>query len=88
MQFIDLKAQQFEIKDKIKLRLEKVLHHGKYINGPEVLELEQKLADYVGCNFCVSCSSGTDALLMPLMAKKDWSRRCCFHNTFYIHSNR
>ena len=70
MQFIDLGKQQELIKDKIDRRIQAVLKHGKYIMGPEVGELEQKLADYVGVKHCITYSSGTDALLMPLMAWK------------------
>ena len=69
MQFIDLKTQQMHIRDKLEKRINNVLNHGKYIMGPEVVELEGKLAEYVGINHCISCSSGTDALLIPLMAK-------------------
>jgi Predicted pyridoxal phosphate-dependent enzyme apparently involved in regulation of cell wall biogenesis len=69
MDFIDLKAQQKSIKDRIEKRIQKVLNHGKYIMGPEVLELEARLANYVNSKYCISCSSGTDALLIPLMAK-------------------
>ena len=68
MQFIDLKAQQDRIKDKIDQNIQNVLAHGKYIMGPEVKELEQKLADYAGTKYAVGVASGTDALLMPLMA--------------------
>ena len=68
MDFIDLKAQQEIIRDKIDLRIKKILDHGKYIMGPEIDELEEKLANYVGVKHCISCSSGTDALLMPLLA--------------------
>ena len=70
MDFIDLKYQQLTIKDKIKTRIQTVLDHGKYIMGPEVFEFEERLAAYVGVKYCISCSSGTDALLIPLMAKK------------------
>ena len=69
MDFIDLKKQQSKIRDKIDKRIKSVLDHGKYIMGPEVFELEEKLSDYVGMKYCISCSSGTDALLIPLMAK-------------------
>jgi len=69
MDFIDLKAQQKSIREKIDNRVQSVLNHGKYIMGPEVYELEERLADYVGSRYCISCSSGTDALLIPLMAK-------------------
>ena len=68
MDFIDLKTQQSKIKNKIDKRIKSVLEHGKYIMGPEVLELEEKLAAYVGMEYCLSCSSGTDALLIPLIA--------------------
>ena len=68
MQFIDLKAQQARIKEKIDAQIQNVLTHGAYIMGPEVKELEKKLANYVGVKYAVGCASGTDALLMPLMA--------------------
>jgi UDP-2-acetamido-2-deoxy-ribo-hexuluronate aminotransferase len=66
--FIDLKTQQAKIEPQLKERIERVLAHGKYIMGPEIKELEERLAAYVGVKHVVSCSSGTDALLMPLMA--------------------
>ena len=69
MKFIDLDAQQKKIRAKIENRVLKVLDHGKYIMGPEVFELEEKLAKYVGVSHCITCSSGTDALLIPLLAK-------------------
>ncbi|SHI76198.1 UDP-2-acetamido-2-deoxy-ribo-hexuluronate aminotransferase [Malonomonas rubra DSM 5091] len=68
MQFIDLNAQQERIRPQIEARIKAVLDHGKYIMGPEVFELEERLADFVGVKHCVSCASGTDALLMSLMA--------------------
>ncbi|NDY73319.1 aminotransferase DegT [Desulfobacter hydrogenophilus] len=68
MQFIDLAAQQKKIRAGIDRRISLVLDHGKYIMGPEVFELEAMLADYVGVSHCISCASGTDALLMALMA--------------------
>lgn len=68
MQFIDLKAQQERIREGLERRILNVLDHGRFILGPEVFELEEKLAQYVGVKHCISCSSGTDALLMPLMA--------------------
>ena len=68
MQFIDLAKQQSFIKAGLDKRIQEVLAHGKYIMGPEIKELETELAKYVGVKHCVSCSSGTDALLMPLMA--------------------
>ena len=68
MQFIDLKTQQQRIREEIDRRMAAVLDHGHYIMGPEVFELEAKLAQYVGVKHAVSCASGTDALLMALMA--------------------
>jgi dTDP-4-amino-4,6-dideoxygalactose transaminase len=68
IQFIDLKAQQQVIYTALMERIQKVLSHGQYIMGPEVKELEERLAAYVGVRHAISCSSGTDALLMPLMA--------------------
>lgn len=66
--FIDLQTQQEKIKPELDRRLANVLAHGKYILGPEVQELEEKLADYVGTRHCISCANGTDALLIALMA--------------------
>lgn len=68
MQFIDLNEQQKRIRDKIETNIKKVLDHGKYIMGPEIKELEEKLAQYVGTRYAVGVASGTDALLIPLMA--------------------
>ena len=68
MQFIDLKAQQAAIRPEIDRRIAAVLDHGQYILGPEVAELEALLADYIGVRHCISMASGTDALLVALMA--------------------
>lgn len=68
MQFIDLSAQYHRIKNKVDERIISVLDSGRYIMGPEVSELEKRLAEYTGVKHVISCSSGTDALLMPLMA--------------------
>ena len=68
MQFIDLGAQQKLIRDKIETNIQAVLAHGKYIMGPEIKELEKRLAGFVGVEHSVACSSGTDALLLALMA--------------------
>lgn len=67
MQFIDLEAQYNHLKEKIDARIQKVLNHGQYIMGPEVKELEKKLADYVGVKHVISCANGTDALTLALM---------------------
>ncbi len=68
MQFIDLEKQQERIEQKIKKRIDQVLSHGKYIMGPEVFELENLLADFVGVKHCITNSSGTDSLLMAGLA--------------------
>lgn len=68
MDFIDLKTQYQNLKPEIQTRINAVLDHGQYIMGPEIQELEQKLAAYVGAKHCISLSSGTDALLVALMA--------------------
>jgi len=68
MQFIDLKTQYGELRAAINSRIQAVLDHGQYIMGPEVKELEEKLAVYTGARHCITVASGTEALLMSLMA--------------------
>ena len=75
MNFIDLQKQQLQrlpdgrtIRESVDARIASVLDHGRYILGPEVEELEATLAAYVGVNYCVAVASGTDALLIALMA--------------------
>ena len=68
IQFVDLAAQQDCIRPQLERNLHKILRHGRYVMGPEVTELEHKLAKYVGVEHCISVSSGTDALLVALMA--------------------
>ncbi len=68
MQFIDLQAQYQHLKNRIDARIQAVLEHGQYIMGPEVAELEAKLADYVGVKHVVTCANGTDALTLAMMA--------------------
>ena len=66
--FIDLRKQYSRIEKDVDQAIKKVLLHGQYILGPEVAELERKLADFAGTKYCLGCSSGTDALLMAMMA--------------------
>lgn len=68
MEFIDLKAQYRRVEHAVRTRTDAVLAHGHYIMGPEVRELEDRLAAYTGSAHCISCASGSDALLMVLMA--------------------
>ena len=67
-QFIDLAAQQKSIRSEIELAILKVLDHGQYIMGPEVIDLERQLAAYTGANHVLTCANGTDALTLVLMA--------------------
>lgn len=65
---VDLKVQQRLIKAKLDKRIANVLHEGRYVWGPEIAQVEQKLASYTGCEHVITCSSGTDALILALLA--------------------
>lgn len=69
IQFVDLKAQQERLKPRIDAAIARVLAHGRYILGPEVAELESRLAAFCGARHAITCASGTDALLMALMGQ-------------------
>jgi len=68
IEFIDLKTQQARIKDQLDVAIQRVLAHGQYILGPEVAELEEKLAAYTGAKHCITVANGTDALQIAQMA--------------------
>jgi UDP-2-acetamido-2-deoxy-ribo-hexuluronate aminotransferase len=68
MEFIDLKSQYKRLKTEIDERIQRVLDHGQYILGPEVAELEEKLAAYTGSKYCITVANGTDALQIAQMA--------------------
>ena len=68
MHFIDLKTQYTALKQEIDARIQRVLDHGQYIMGPEVRELEEKLEAWTGAKHCITVASGTEALLISLMA--------------------
>ena len=68
IEFIDLKAQQARIKVQLDAAIARVLQHGQYILGPEVVELEEKLAAYTGAKHCITVANGTDALQIAQMA--------------------
>lgn len=68
LSFIDLAAQQVALRPQIERNIDIVLHHGQYIMGPEVKALEEKLAEYSGAKHCITVASGTEALLISLMA--------------------
>jgi UDP-2-acetamido-2-deoxy-ribo-hexuluronate aminotransferase len=67
-QFVDLKSQYAALRESINARIQAVLDHGQYIMGPEVAELESRLCEYTGARHCITCASGTEALLIALMA--------------------
>ena len=62
MEFIDLKEQYRNLKEKIDNNIQKVIQNADFISGPEVKELEEQLAEYVGRKYCATCANGTDAL--------------------------
>lgn len=66
--FFDLAAQQAVIKDEINKNISNVMEHGKYILGPEVHELEERLSEFTGAKYCITCANGTDALQIALMS--------------------
>src|SRR5688572_3641467 len=68
MDFIDLKTQYRKLKPSLDARLARVFEHGQYILGPEVAELESVLAAYAGTKHCIAASSGTDTLMIAMMA--------------------
>ncbi len=69
IQFIDLKAQRARLADRLDAATRRVMDHGQFIMGPEVADLEKRLATFVGAKHCVTCANGTDALALVLMAK-------------------
>ena len=68
LEFVDLKTQYAALKERIAQRMQAVLDHGQYIMGPEVRELEDRLSAYTGAKHCITVASGTEALLIALMA--------------------
>ena len=66
--FIDLKSQYAALRESIAARMQRVLDHGQYIMGPEVKALEGELAAFTGAKHCITVASGTEALLIALMA--------------------
>tara|TARA_B100000989_G_scaffold229542_1_gene176435 strand:+ start:6768 stop:7865 length:1098 start_codon:yes stop_codon:yes gene_type:complete len=68
IKLFDLDTQRKKIQDLIGLRINQVFEHGQYIKGPEVTELEENLAEYVGVKHCITCGNGTDAIMIALMA--------------------
>src|ERR1044072_4090389 len=73
--FIDLKAQYQALREPINKQIQTVLEHGQFIMGPEVEELERRLAKFTGVKHAIACSSGTDAAIMAMMAMRSEERR-------------
>ena len=82
--FIDVASQRKRLGKAIDEAMARVLDHCQFINGPEVTELEAELAAFCGAKHVVSCASGTDALLMVLMAKGLGPRRCRAVPVLYV----
>ena len=80
--FVDLKTQYSHIETGIRDRIQAVLNHGRYIMGPEIEELESKLSNFCGVKHTIACSSGTDALLLGLMAYDVGPGDAVFTSTF------
>ena len=86
MEFIDLKAQYKKLKDKIDNNIQNVISNADFINGPEVKELEEKLAEYVGRKYCVTCANGTDALTIAMRVLKVEPNDAVFVPSFTFYS--
>ncbi len=82
MQFIDLGAQQKRIRGRLENNIRAVLDHGQYVMGPEIQLLEEKLREYIEASFALACASGTDALLLALMAYNVGPRDAIFTTPF------
>ncbi len=80
--FVDLRSQYKHLEPEIRESIDKVLEHGQFIMGPEVFQLEKELAKFTGSEYVITCSSGTDALLMSLMAKNIGPGDAVFTSTF------
>ena len=79
MEFADLKTQYTVLRSTIDAHIARVLEHGHYIMGPEVVQLERQLAEYTGAAHCITAASGTEALLMSLMALGEAATRIPDH---------
>ncbi len=87
MQFIDLKTQYGLIENRVKKRFDDIMKNARFVMGKEVVELEEMLAEYVGVKYCITCSSGTDALLIPLMAYGIGKNDAVFVPTFTFYAS-
>ena len=69
MDFIDLKTQYQSYKNEIDKEISEILNSASFIGGPKISELEKRLSEFTGSKYAITCSSGTDALLLALMAR-------------------
>ena len=84
--FIDVASQRRRLGASLDAAVKRVIDHCQFVNGPEVAELEKQLAAYCGAKHVIGCASGTDALLMVLMAKNVGPRRCRAVSVLHLHS--
>ena len=82
--FLDLKSQQKKLKLTLDKKLNNVLKSTNYIMGPEVGELEKSLENYTKAKHCITCASGTDALILSLLSLKVGRGRSCYLSQFYF----
>ena len=88
LQFLDLGRQFEQIRDEVMRAVTSVLETQRFVLGPEVEQLEEEIAQYVGCRFAVACASGTDALILALMARRNQSWRRSDYHAVYLCRHR
>ena len=86
MEYIDLKAQYKRLKDKIDNNIQNAISNAEFISGPEVKQLEEKLAEYVGRKYCVTCANGTDALTIAMRVLNVKTNDAVFVPSFTFYS--
>ena len=86
MEYIDLKAQYKRLKDKIDNNIQNAISNAEFISGPEVEQLEEKLAEYVGRKYCVTCANGTDALTIAMRVLNVKTNDAVFVPSFTFYS--
>ena len=85
--FLDLKSQQKKLKLTLNKKLKNVLKNTNYIMGPEVFELEKRLENYTKAKHCITCASGTDALILSLLSLKVGRGDLSYLSQFYFSGN-
>ena len=84
IKFLDLQSQQKKLKLTLYKKLNNVIKNTNYIMGPEVSKLEKSLENYTKAKHCVTCASGTDALILSLLSLKVGKWRLCYLSQFYF----